>query len=53
MYAIELLKMRLAMVETEINHTKPGELKLALLEFKVMQLKEGLDRLNNKGEIRW
>lgn len=48
MYAIELLKMRLTMVETEINHSKPGELKVAILEFKVMQLTEELDRLNKR-----
>lgn len=48
MYAIKLLKMRLTMVETEINHSKPGELKSALLEFKVMMLTEKLNRLNKE-----
>lgn len=52
MYGIEeLLKIRIRMIETEINR-KPRELKVAVLEFEVMQLTEKLKRLNNKGEIK-
>lgn len=48
MYGIEeLLKIRLRMAETEINR-EPGELKVAILEFEVMQLTEQLDRLNKR-----
>lgn len=35
------------MAETEINR-KPGELKVAILEFEIMQLTEKLNRLNKR-----